>query len=223
MPFNRRLERAIVFVGVKRLQRADPGGGQIAGDTAHAETVGAVGRNAELDHRIVEAHHFGGFEPDRGVFRQVDDAFVIFGNTHLAFRQQHAVRFDTTNLRLLEIDTGTGNMGARRCEDTDHAGACIRRAADYLYLFAVTRINGTDAQTIRIRMLFGFYHFGGSETFQIGGGVGNLFDLEAKHCQPFGECVERRVCLQMFFQPFEGELHGVSPRNIVGTSIGTKP
>ena len=29
--------------------------------------------------------------------------------------------------------------------------------------------------------------------------------------------------VRVLFQPFQGELHGVSPRNMVGTSIGMKP
>ena len=37
------------------LERAEAGGGKVAGDAAHAETVWPVRRDGDLDHRIVEA------------------------------------------------------------------------------------------------------------------------------------------------------------------------
>ena len=40
-----------------RLQLAEAGGGEIAGDAAHARAVGPVGRQLHLDDGIVEAHH----------------------------------------------------------------------------------------------------------------------------------------------------------------------
>ena len=49
------------------LQLAELGGGEIAGDAAHAEAIRAVRRDGDLDHRIVEAERGGGGAADLGL------------------------------------------------------------------------------------------------------------------------------------------------------------
>ena len=64
----------------ERLQRAEPGGGEIAGDAAHAEAIGAVGRHLDVEHRIVEADRLRRKRWPIGESRgQLDDALVILG------------------------------------------------------------------------------------------------------------------------------------------------
>ena len=40
-----------------RFSRAEPGGGEVAGDAVDARGIGPVRRQVDLDHRIVETRH----------------------------------------------------------------------------------------------------------------------------------------------------------------------
>ena len=73
-------------------QLAETGGGKIASDAAHAGAVGAVRRDGDLDHRVVEAERLGRRAADLGVRRKLDDAGMLVGELELPLRQQHAVR-----------------------------------------------------------------------------------------------------------------------------------
>src|SRR3546814_5017459 len=54
-PGDRAPERPFHRCRVERLQRADAGGGEVAGDAAHAEAVAAVRGDGDVDDRVVEA------------------------------------------------------------------------------------------------------------------------------------------------------------------------
>ena len=165
LPFNRWLESARYLFRLEWLQGADTGRRQIASDAAHAETIGAVRRDAELDDRIVETHDVSGLKADGRVIRQIDDPVVVFGDAHLALREQHTVRFDAAYLGRLEIDPSAWDMRAGRGEHANHASARIRGTTYDLYLLAVARIDETDAQAVGVGMLFRAHDFRRTETF----------------------------------------------------------
>src|SRR5206468_3198633 len=54
MDRDRRAEAAYDRARVERLQLSQPRGREIARDTAHRETIGAVRRHFQIDHRVVE-------------------------------------------------------------------------------------------------------------------------------------------------------------------------
>ena len=56
--------------------------------------VAAVGRQRDIDHRIVEAQRFGGGHADLGVRRQFDDAVMIVGRQ--SSRSEHSMPRDST-------------------------------------------------------------------------------------------------------------------------------
>ena len=74
---DRRAEAARDRGRVERLQTAEPGGGEIAGDAAHAEAIGAVRRHLDVDDRIAEPEQVGIAGADRRVRRQLDDAVMV--------------------------------------------------------------------------------------------------------------------------------------------------
>ena len=82
-----------------RLQLAEAGGRQIAGDAAHAGAVGTVGGKLHLDHGLAEAQHVGVALAELAAERRVelDDALVIVGELQLALRHQHAVGDDAAH------------------------------------------------------------------------------------------------------------------------------
>ena len=82
---------------VRSIRRAEAGGGEIARDAGDAGAVGAVGRDVDVDHRVVEAGIVGIGRADRRVVRQIDDAVMIVGEAELALGQEHAVDFDAAD------------------------------------------------------------------------------------------------------------------------------
>ena len=110
-------------VDVERPQPAEPGRREIAGDAVHAEAIGAVGRDLDLDHRIVEPEHLGEARADRRRRRQLDDALVIVGEAQLAGRAQHAVAIDAADLARFSTMPLRGMIDAGRRED---AASCRR-------------------------------------------------------------------------------------------------
>ena len=200
-----------------------PAADEIAGDAADAERIRPVGRDGDVDHRIVEAGIDGIGLADRRILGQVDDALVIVGDAELALRQQHAVRFDAADDALLELHAGAGNIGAGRREDAGHAGAGIGGAADHLDLRAVAGIDDADAQAIGIGVLLGGEHLGQTEGGVLLGRVVDRLDLEPDHGELVDDAVERHRRIEMLLQPGEGELHDDSPPARDGRSSGRKP
>ena len=64
---DRRAEPARYRRGVERLEPTETRGGQIAGDAAHAQAVGAVWRHLDVDDGVAEAEQIGVFGADRRV------------------------------------------------------------------------------------------------------------------------------------------------------------
>ena len=62
------------------LECADIGRGEIARDAVDARAIGAVRRQVDVDHRVVEAFVFGKARAERRVVGQLDDAVVVIGN-----------------------------------------------------------------------------------------------------------------------------------------------
>ena len=111
------------------LERADVGGGEVARDAVHAGAVGAVGRQVDLDHRIVEAGPARVACADRRIVRQLDDAVVIVGQLQLGFRAQHAAALDAADGADAERHVLARNEGAgrRRTRPSCRRGHWARR------------------------------------------------------------------------------------------------
>ena len=227
LPLDRRGERAARLRRIQRFQRAEPGGGQIAGDAADTGAVLAVGRQANLDDGIAQPERIDGGRADFGFVGQLDDAFVIVGQAHLAFGQQHAVRFLAADLAFLQRHVDAGDIGAGRGEYALHAGPRVGRAAHHLHRVAVAVIDHADLQPVGVGVLPGGNNMRDAERGERFGAVFHAFDLEPDHRQLFDDVGDRPVGFQVFFEPVERELHRpappTSPAATLGTSSGAKP
>ena len=186
------------------LERAHVGGGEIARDAVHAGAVGAVRRQVDLDHRVVEARPLGVVGAERRIGRQVDDALVVVGDLQLEFGHQHAAAFDAANLADAERHVLAGDVGAGRHEHAGHAGARVGRAADHLHRLARAGVDHADAQPVGIGVLLGRDHARDGERRQRLALVGDVLDLEADHGELVDELVERCVGVEMLLQPGRG-------------------
>ena len=92
---DRIVEAALDRLDRVLLQRAEAGGGEIAGDAAHAEAVGPVRRDGDLDHRIVEAERLGGGAADLGV-RRASSMMPVCSSESSSSRSESIMPFDST-------------------------------------------------------------------------------------------------------------------------------
>ena len=128
------------------LQRPEACGREIARDPEDGRAIGPVGREVDLDDRIVEAR-IGRIGHAHGrVVGQVDDALVIVRDFEFGRRAQHAPAFDAADGADPERDVLAWDVGAGRREDALHAGAGIGCAADDLDRRALARIHHADPQ-----------------------------------------------------------------------------
>ena len=138
------------------LQRAKPTCGQIARNPAHAQSIGPVRRDRNLDHRV----HLGRIICRQPIDKalphlargQLNDAVMLIRQLHLTLRGHHAKALDAadlahTNGRInpRHIDAGLGHH---------HGDALtgIGRAADDL-LEPLIRLDLAHPQTVRVRVL----------------------------------------------------------------------
>src|SRR5690606_41214383 len=100
---------------VDSLQRAIPGRREVPGDPPHAGAISPVRRESDVDDRVVEAGYPRERRAERRVLRQLDDSFVLVGETELPLRDEHAVAPDAADLRLLQNapPSGPGAAGVR--------------------------------------------------------------------------------------------------------------
>ncbi len=206
----------------QRLEPSQPGGGEVAGDAAHAEAIGAVRRHLDVEHGIVEPDRLGEGLADGEPGGQLDDAFAILGQAQLVARAQHAVRGDAADRAGLEHDAGARNERARRREHAEHAGARIGRAAHHLDL-ARAGIDDAELELVGVGMRLGLDHARDPERRQVLGAVLDALDLEPAHDQKRGDLLGRRRGVEMGLEPGERRLHRAGPVASDGTSSGRKP
>ena len=208
-----------------RAQLAEAARGEIAGDAGHAEGVGPVGRDGDVDDRI-DADHVDVARADRRVGGEFDDAVMGIGKLHLALGEHHAVALDTADPADLDrgVDAGDPVAGGR-----DHhldAGAGVRGAADDL-LLAVGGQNPADPELVGVGVLHGLDHLADREGREPSGRVRHALDLEPEVGQREGDLVERRRGVEMLLEPGEREFHRSVPSEVgrggsTGSRTGTK-
>ena len=222
MDGDRALEAAGDRRVVERRKPADAGRRQVAGDAAHAEAVAPVGRDGDVDQRIVEAHQRRDGRTDWRVVGQLDDRVVLVRKTQFAFRQQHAVALDVADDRLLELEAGARDGQSRGGEDALHATPRVGRAAHHLDL-AGAGVDPADRELVGVWVPRRLDHIADGEGGKRRARVGDILDLEAERGKAGDDFVERRLGLEMVLEPRKRELHRVSPPPSVGVSSAAKP
>ena len=144
LPARAAIDRGRYLSRLKRLQCAKTGGGEIAGDASDTETIAAVGRDTDLDDRIVEPSIRRIGHADRCVVRQFDDARVILTQSHFASGQKHAGTLHAADFADLERDIRARNETAGRGEHRFHSGSRVWRTAYDLF-------NPTPVSTLHAR------------------------------------------------------------------------
>ena len=191
------------------LEGADAGGCEIPGDAVDRGAIGAVGRQVDLDDRIVEPGPDGVGGADRRLGGQIEDAVMVVAEAEFRAGAEHAAALDAADRADREGDRFARDVGAGGGEDREHAGPRVRRAAHDLQRLAVAGIHLADPQAVGVRVLLGRDHPRDHVGAKRGGLVLDAFDLETDPRQRLTDRVERSLGVEVILEPGEGEFHRV--------------
>ncbi len=208
---------------VERLQRAEPGGGEVARDAAHAHAILPVGGDRNVDHRIGCARIIGEGGADRRVCGQFDNAVMIVAEFEFARRTHHAVRRDAADRRDLELHAVCRHHRAGQPEHTDQSRAGVGCTAHDLERGAVAGIDRQHLQLVGLGVPFGGQHLGDAKARELLGGILDALDFEPDAVERRDDIVDGRIGFEMRLQPFEGDLHAEIPPLRVGTFSAPNP
>mmetsp|Transcript_18332 Transcript_18332/g.29379 ORF Transcript_18332/g.29379 Transcript_18332/m.29379 type:complete len:721 (+) Transcript_18332:509-2671(+) len=202
--FKRRLGRGF--------ERAHTTRGQIAGNAAHAQRVGPVGRDRDLDHRINLGRIIFGQPIDKAVAhlarRQFDDTVMLFAEFHLAFGGHHAKAFDAPDFAHADGGVDARDVNAGLGDDDRDSFAGVRGTTDDLF-HALIRIDLTNAQTVRVGVLFRADHLADGKIRQLGTPIFDAFDLKAEVRQGVADVIHRGDGIEVLSQPGKREFHAI--------------
>ena len=198
--------------GIHRLQRAEPGCRQIAGNAVHPHRVLPVGRHGDVDHRIVQLGICGKAGPHGRVGGEFNDPVMLVAKLEFADRAHHAAALDAADRRHLQNQVAARHIGARRAEHALQAGARIGRPADHLDGLAPIviwpGIDGQHLELVRLRMRRGGQHLADDEGGELLCWILHALHFETDPGQSLDDGGEVGIRLQMLLQPGKGELHG---------------
>ncbi len=156
----------------------------LARNAEDREAVGAVRRELESEHVLVEIEQLAHVGAWLRVLRQLQQPRAILREAELACRAQHAVArhasqagFRDLDVRKLRADPGERHL---------HAGAHIRRPADDLQSLPIC-LHTANRELVRIRMPLDGQHFGDHHAAESGPDRLIGLDLDAGHGQAIRE------------------------------------
>ena len=135
---------------------------------------------------------------------------MLVGQLQLALRAHHAEAFHIADLADRQRYIQAGHVVTRFSKNTDEACTGIGRTADNLNRLAVPGVDLQDAQTVCVRMLFGFKDFRDLERLEAVGTVRDLFHLKTDHVQAVQDVLKAGIRVQIVLEPGQSEFHNKS-------------
>ncbi|MCW0450588.1 hypothetical protein NB706_003422 [Xanthomonas sacchari] len=190
----------------QRQHVAAAGRGHVVGDAAHAEAVGAVGGELDLDAGVGQAQILDQRLADRRIVGQFEQAGRVAVQAQLLGRAQHAVGRDAAQLGRLDRDAADLRTDQRQRRDQTRAR--IGRAADDLQQFALPGIDPAHLQPVGLGMRRGLDDPRHHHLLQAVAERHDLLDLQADGGQGRGELLTRGLGRNVAAQPVFAEFHG---------------
>ena len=209
--YRLRVDRAVRLAAGHRLQLGVEDGRDLAGDPVDREQVGAVEARLRLDHLLAERQDFGQRRAGVDRLAEHDDPRVVGADLELALGEDHPVRHDAAELRLLELLT-TGHHGAGQCDRDVRAGAEVPGATDDLARLPLSDVDRAELQPVGVRVLAGLEHEPDAVEAEVAvdvrhAAVRDPLELEGRDRQPLADLAGRGVDLDVLAQPGDGDLH----------------
>src|SRR3984893_12252550 len=202
------------------LQFAEPRRREVAGNSVYTRSIGAVRQEIDLDERVIERCPWRISRAYGRSVRQFENAVMVIGQFEFGARTKHAVRFNAADNPLAERALLARNIGTWRGKNRLHSGPRIGRAADDLHQGGAPGIDEANPQAAGIGVRLRLHNAGDDEILERQSLVVAVLDLEADFDLRRGDLVERRMGLNVIFEPGEGELH-LGPKKAPARS-GTK-
>ncbi len=184
------------------------GGGDVVGDAAQAEAVGAVRGQLDLDAGVRQAQVLDQSLADRCVIRQFQQAGSIVVQAQLLGRAQHAIGLDTAQLGRLDLQLA--NLRADHRQRRNQARTCVRCAAHDLQQLALPGIDLAHLQAVGFRMAYGVDDARHDHVLEAFAQRGHVFHFQADGGQHRTQFIARSAGRDVAAQPVFGEFHGVT-------------
>ncbi len=194
--------------GIERHHFTGARGGHVEGDAAHAEAVGAVGGELDLDAGVGQAQVLHQRLADRGVIGQLEQARGVAVQAQFLGRAQHAVGIHAAQLGRLDVEVA--DLRADHRQRRDQARARVGRAAHDLQLLALPGIDLADLQAVGFGVALGGDDARHDHVVQAGAEVGDLFNFQTDGGQHRAQLVARGGGGNVAAQPVFREFHGVT-------------
>ena len=162
-------------------ERAPRQRGHFARNAFDAQAVGAVRRDFQRKHRVVQIQIFADISTDRSILRQnMQAVHAVVGQTEFVGGTQHPVRHHAAHFGRLNFEIARQHRARQRTRHFD-ARLDIRRTTNNLNQLTRTRIDSGNVQTVGIRMFFNGFHFGNHHARKRRRGSPGFFHFQAGH------------------------------------------
>ncbi len=198
--------------------------GDVVGDAAKAEAVGAVRGQLDLDAGVRQPQILDQGLADRCVVRQFQQAGGIVVQAQLLGRAQHAVGLDAAQLGRLDLQLA--DLRADHRQRRDQARARVRRATHDLQQLALPGIDLAHLQAIGFGMAHGIDDACHDHVVEAFAKCGHLFHFQADGGQHRAQFIARGGGRDVAAQPVFGEFHGVTlvgPAHAPGPALLSPP
>ena len=178
----------------------------LARHARHAEAVGAVRRDLEVEHRVGQLEVVGDGHAHRRVLGQDPDALVVAAHTQLALRAAHAAASDAAQLGLLDLEVAGQHRadGGHRHLDPLRD---VRRAAHDLHRLARAHVHGDHVHVVAVGMLLARLHVAHDHAVERVARLLDRLHARARQIKPVAERLHVRRHVHILRQPFQRNLH----------------
>ena len=184
-------------------------GGDIEGDAAHAEAVGAVGGELELERRIRQAKVVRKRRADRRIAGQFQQARGIAVEPEFLCRAQHAVGLDAAQRR--RPDGEFAHAGTDHRQRCNQSGTRVGRATDDLQRRTGAGIDAAHLQAVGLGVFFAGDDACDDDAVEAFAQHRGVLDLEPDGSQGGSEFLAAGVGVHMLAEPVLGKFHAEIP------------
>jgi len=180
----------------------------------HAQAVGAVRRDLEVEHRVAHLHIVGEGHANGSILRQNHDAVVVAADAELARRTVHAHARDAAQLRLLDGEIARQGGADERRDDVVPRVEVLRAAHDLQRLGVAVGVHVVGAHVhlrhphvvgVGVRLLL--EHLGGDDLVERGARLLDALDARAREVEPIAERLQVARHVNVFVKPIQTNFH----------------
>ena len=177
----------------------------------HTQAMRQIGREFEREQRVIQRQVFADVLAQGCIGSQLHQAAVVFGQLEFTRRAQHALAFHAAQLAHLDQERfavfARWQFGTDQCAGHTDADPRVRCAANNVQQLGLADIHCADTQAVSVRVLFSRLDFAHHDVGERWRNRLELFHLQTRHGQGFGQLFSAQVRVAEFAQPGFRKLH----------------